>query len=203
MQSIRLISLIPALGVLAGLALGPLLGRVEPRVDAGVALRLETDGLVERAERVVEGRVLSSRAVERADGSLDTEYRIAVARTFRGPAATEQTVRLPGGVREDGSGLLVAGIPRLELGEDVLLFLGQREQGQGRCLPVGLAQGRYTLLTDRDGIRRAVRSGVATAMAARARVAGLRTAESRPYADLAAEIEAAVNRLQAHEARNH
>lgn len=202
MHSNRPKALIPALGVLAGLALGPLLGRVEPSVDAGVALRLETEGLVERSERVVEGRVLSRRTVERADGSLDTEYRIGVARTFLGPVAAEQTVRLPGGVREDGSGLLVAGIPQLAPGEDALLFLGERDQREGRCLPVGLAQGRYTLLTDRDGVRRAVRSGVATAMTARARVAGLRTAESRPYAELVAEVEAAVNRLGAHDAGN-
>lgn len=184
-------SLLAAASVCLGLTVGVVVGYERPEVDAGVALRLDTEGLVARSERIVEGRVRSRRTVERLDGSLDTEYRLDLARTFLGEPSTSTTVRIPGGVRADGSGLLIAGLPRLELGEEVLLFLGAEEAG--RCLTVGLAQGRLTLLTDRHGVRRAVRSGGATALVGRAGSSGVRGGESRAYAELVAEIEAAVN----------
>lgn len=194
----RSLTAVALLAAASGLVGGLLLGHTEPAAEAGTALRLDTPGLVERAERIVEGRVLDATTVERQDGSLDTEYRLQVERSFLGAQPGELSVRLPGGTRSDGSGLVLPGLPRLIPGEDVLLFLGAEEHG--RALPVGLSQGRYTLLTDRDGVRRAVTSGAATLVTGSRRGEG-RLSVARSYAELAAEVEAAVNaRVAASEA---
>ena len=190
------LALLAAAGSLVGALLGQLGGDPAGPARAGTALRLDTEGLVAHSEWIVEGRVRSRRTVERLDGSLDTEYELDVAREFL--ADEDRTLRLPGGVRPDGSGLVVPGLPRLEVGEDVLLFLGELEAG--RRLTVGLAQGRYTLLVDRQGVRRAVRAGAS--ITGRAPEAGVRGAESAPYAELVAEIEAAVNARRAREGRD-
>jgi hypothetical protein len=158
--------------------------------QAATVLQLDTAALVERAAVILAGRVRSAQPVERADGSLDTEFELDVERTWLGDGEPSGRFRWPGGLRSDGSGLLLPGLPRLEVGEEVLLFLTSAESQ--RRLPVGLGQGRYALLTDRQGVRRAVRDASSLHLLGSGGPAAVRGVESLPFAQLAAEIEAAL-----------
>jgi len=158
---------------------------------AGTAERLDLSTLVQRSELVVEGRVLSTRVLE-TDGLLLTEALLEVSRTFKGADHPYTTLRMPGGVRDDGSGLLVPGVPGLVEGEELLLFLGPAGRA-GMRLPTGLAQGRLQLRTATDGTRELVSDTSALALVA----GGASRSGSRAvldYADVVAGIEAALGR---------
>ncbi len=167
-----------------------------PGVRAGTALRMDVPDLVEAADLVVEGRVLAARAVETASGLVETEYELLVDRTFRGAPVATRTLRLPGGVLDDGRGMVLAGVPRLLEGEDALLFLSA-PGSRGVRMPVGLAQGRYRVLTRLDGSRVAVRDQADLGLVdpATGRLLGEGGAHVRDYADLVAEIQAAMGAL--------
>ena len=122
---------------------------------AGTALRLDLPSLVQRSEVIVEGRVLAARTLE-VEELLLTEYLLEVSRTFKGPDQTCRALRFPGGVRADGSGLLVPGVPRLAPGEEAVLFLEPEGKG-GVRLPAGLAQGKLGVRRAADGSKRLVR----------------------------------------------
>lgn len=156
---------------------------------AGTALRLDVAGLVHSSELVLEGRVLAS-APHEADGMLTTEYLLEVERTWKGAHEATRAVRMPGGVRADGSGLLIAGLPALAAGEEVLLFLGP-ESRAGARLPTGLAQGKFTLERLADGTKRLRRDTRALELLADGELApGERSRLA--YAELLAAIEVAL-----------
>ena len=117
---------------------------------AGTAVRLDTTGLVDAAQLIVEAEVESATAFEASDGIVDTEYHLQVMRTFLGEDLTARSIRLPGGVLEDGRGLILPGLPHPAVGERVILFL----TGQGpslRRMPVGLGQGRWRVVPGSNG----------------------------------------------------
>lgn len=134
----------------------PLAPRHRP-TEAGTALRLEIPELVRQAALVLEGRV--ENLVPRLDarGRVQTEVTLRVARTFWGDPAPTRVLRLKGGRMPDGSGVLIPGMPHLSLGEDVLLFLSA-PSADGSRMPVGLAQGKWRILTDVTGARSLVRT---------------------------------------------
>jgi hypothetical protein len=178
------------------LALGALLMPALSPASAGTALRLDTAGLVANADLIVEGRVLHRRAVVDARGRIATEYVLDVARTFWGADEPLRVVRLPGGVLPDGRGLALPGMPRLAAGEDVLLFLA----GAGELrMPVGLAQGKYRVYVDRGGMKRVRRehAGLALASGNASEVDDAEPYALATYAELTAEIEAALSAKRA------
>lgn len=124
-------------------------------VSAGTAIRLSMPDMAYHAGLIVEGRVLSAEPVE-VEGILTTEYLVEVERTFYGADRTYRTFRLPGGVRPDGSGMLLAGMPRVAPGDRSLLFLTD-ESANGMRMPVGLAQGKLDVVRLADGSKRLVR----------------------------------------------
>ena len=149
--------LVPA--ALGLLALSSLLAFVVHRdgdVAAGTAVQLDLGQLTQRAELVVEGRVLSALPLEHPDGRIETEYLLDVARTHKGEDQSLRALRLPGGHLPDGRGLLLAGMPRLEVGEELLLFLSAPSEG-GTRMPVGLAQGKFRVLRGAGGAKFLVR----------------------------------------------
>lgn len=127
-----------------------------PEAHAGTAVRLDIQGLVDRADLLIEGRVLGVRVVLDPSGRIDTEYTLTVERTLIGEAQGTRVVKLPGGVLPDGRGMLIPGLPGLTQGENVILFLSQANASGMRML-VGLAQGKLRVLTDPSGRRRLVR----------------------------------------------
>jgi hypothetical protein len=144
--------------ILASIAfvLALLLARAAP-VDAGTALKLDVPGLVSQAELAFEGRVLAARTTCDARGLVSTEYTVSVHRTYWGEPFGTRVFSLPGGVLPDGSGLVLAGMPRIDVGEDVLLFLSAAS-ANGLRMPVGLAQGKFKIVRDAQGLASLVRT---------------------------------------------
>lgn len=165
-------------------------------VQAGTAVRLDTAALTRSAALVVEGRVLASRALESSAG-IETEHLLEVERTFKGVDLPHRVIRVPGGVLKDGRGMLLSGMPRICPGEDVLLFLSP-ESPNGVRMPVGLAQGKYTVLRRPDGTKALVRDAAEVALVDRRTGALERTRGRvvRDYAETVARIEAALVRKE-------
>lgn len=130
-----------------------LLVRLAPwTVDAGTAVELDLEGLVQSSDLVLEGRIESLRCIETPAGRIETELSLSVDRHFVGAEAEERVVRIPGGVLPDGRGLLLPGMPSFRAGEELILFLSA-EGSSGVRMPVGLAQGKLSLLTALSGQR--------------------------------------------------
>ncbi len=160
-------------------------------VVAGTALRMEVPELVRGSDLIVEGRVLSGEAFE-SDGRIETEYLIEVERTFVGEDQPYRAVRIPGGVLPDGSGMMLAGMPRITPGETALLFLSEAG-ATGVRMPVGLAQGKFQVLEAESGAKTLVRDSSGVTLVDRS--GALHRGEGRSvlgYAQVTAEIEAAL-----------
>jgi hypothetical protein len=144
---------------IALLALSSLLICVRPTndVEAGTAIKLDIAGLVREADLVLEGRVIATHVQRDDRGRIETEYTLTIVRTFLGEPLTTRIFRLPGGVLPDGSGLILPGMPTLELGEDALVFLSQ-PGSTGLRMPVGLAQGKFKIVRDAHGLANLVRT---------------------------------------------
>lgn len=137
-------------------------------VQAGTALRLELESAVDRADLIVEGRVSASLGVpvttsspsspssNGQHGRIETRCTLALSRTFFGPGAATLELRLPGGVLPDGRGLVLPGLPRLEVGDEVVLLLSKQSRA-GLRLPIGLSQGVLRVVRAADGTRRLAR----------------------------------------------
>ncbi len=163
--------------------------------EAGTTVRMDVPQMVERSDLILEGRVLSARALE-AQGRVETEYLIAVERTFAGEDVAFRTVRFPGGVLEDGSGTILAGMPRIQTGEDVLLFLSQRAP-RGIRMPVGLSQGKFRLQTLKDGTKRLIQRGEDMTLAdpATGKLSHSPSLRVRDYAEVVAQIQTTLARI--------
>jgi hypothetical protein len=149
---------------------------------------LDLAALSSRAEAVVAGKVVETRAQWTADHeSIITDVTILVDRVLAGKVVPGErvVVRREGGT-VDGIGMKVYGAPSFTKDEDVVVFLERR--GAHRYV-VGMAQGKLQLLTDRAGVRRLRRdlSEVAFTGAAPAPERALSTLE---------DLAAAVARLQ-------
>ena len=198
----------PLAALLAGVLCAPWVVHVRPdwarerETRAGTALHLDTQGLVDASALVVEGRVLSAASSQGSDGVIDTEYVLEVGRTFLGAPAPVRSVRLPGGVLEDGRGLLLPGLPHLAVGEDVILFLTDKGPGERR-MPVGLSQGKLRVVPDPDGGRAVIGELAGTALVDPELGGHLPATHTlRTYAEVSAEIQAAVERRLAREAES-
>ena len=170
-------------------------------VRAGTAVRMDVSGLVQNSNLIVEARVLSSKALE-SDGRIETEYLLFVERTFEGEDHSLRSLRMPGGVLPDGRGMVLAGMPMLETGEMVLLFLSDRGE-TGIRVPVGLAQGKYRVTYAEDGQKLLERSitGLSLVNGQTGEEVPGTSKQVRMYASVVAQIEAALVLKRAEEAR--
>ena len=132
----------------ASLLLAPLGVVLLAGLAAGTSvLRLDFDELVSHAVAILEGRVVAVEPGLDARGMIVTRVTVVVDRGFKGVGGGETfQLALPGGELGD-LGTVVAGMPRFERGEDVLLFATE-ETERGVRLPVGLGQGVWRVRTD-------------------------------------------------------
>lgn len=157
------ITRILAAAVAAGLLLALLhrydgaTGRADPR--AATAEQLDLMGLVERAELCLRGTVVEAVGRTGTDGVIETVYRLRVDERLVGSGNDIETIVLPGGVLEDGSGMVIPGLGSMGVGEEVLLFLTGCDPRTGRRMPVGLEQGRYRIVSGPGGRRLAIGGG--------------------------------------------
>ena len=118
-----------------------------------------------------------------SDGRIETRYLVATVAPLKGAAAGMDEIRMPGG-EVAGRGLLLPGLPRLHVGQQVLLFLTAPSAGRGWRVPVGLGAGAYEVLPDPAG-------GMASVVGM-----GTEGADSRPrdHAQFLSEIQAEIER---------
>jgi hypothetical protein len=117
-------------------------------LSAATLERLSFDNLVAKSTGIVRARVTSTSVVKR--GSLiQTCYRIQVLDRWKGTAASETEVVLPGGT---SSGLRqhFAGVPELTVGSEYVFFLWTGPKS-GITQLTGLTQGLFYMKTDSDG----------------------------------------------------
>jgi len=194
----RTTALAALVSILAGYALASLARAFF--VDAGTAVALEVEGLVDGSELIVEGRVLSATGVLLENGIVATDYEVRVERDFLGGSAEQIAVRIPGGILPDGSGMLLPGMPALAPGERAIVFLTE-EDPRGLRMPVGLGQGRLRVLDGPGGQHWLERD--ASRLALVGPDGDLQHPDERSlldYAGMVAEIEAAVAGKRAREA---
>jgi hypothetical protein len=169
-------------------------------LQAGTAVRMSTEQLVAGADLIVEGWIRGAQALRQPDGVIDTDFELEVGTLLYGQAGGVERIRLPGGVLPDGSGMLLPGVDHPGVGTRVLWFLSAAGVAQRR-MPIGLSQGSWRLLPTTAGGWVAQRAGAGV---------GLWDLESphasqgsavvlRPYADLLAEVEAAIGARRARE----
>jgi hypothetical protein len=101
-------------------------------VEATSYVMVSDSELVDQAALVVEATVM---AIDSPPGDRPvTDYRLRVDRFLKGHAASELTLRVPGGRSADGRELLIFGAPRLAEGEKAILFLSPGSEGVWRSL---------------------------------------------------------------------
>ena len=126
-----------------------------PHVAATTVEPLDDSALVERSAVIARVVVTSARA-ERVGRRVLTFYEVDVvdtwhARDAAGAQVKRTVVALPGGV-VDGIGQLVPGTPRLQVGKQYVLCLGDDNGPSGARGVVGLWQGAFGVV-DAAGAR--------------------------------------------------
>ncbi len=110
-----------------------------PPAQTTTVIRAGLPELSDRADLVVEGRVLSVSEYLAPGGMAYTDYQIRISGRFKGASEDRLVVRLPG-----GAGTVVLGTPKLVPGTDVLLFLERGHVGD-TWVVLGLGQGHFVL----------------------------------------------------------
>jgi hypothetical protein len=118
-------------------------------VQSTTMLRLNTEGLTNKAREIVQGRVVKKHCEWSQNKTrINTTITIKVVRSIKGNLAKEEVaIRQPGGVIGD-VGLKVSGFPDFQEGEEVLVFLQEGEEGFRKV--VGLTQGKFRIITDKE-----------------------------------------------------
>lgn len=123
-------------------------------VGASTFLAQTPGEMVAGSTDVVRGKVVDSISFWGESGKMIyTEHQVQVDETWVGDAAGIVTVRTPGGKVGDYT-VEAHGFPRLEEGENVVLFLSPGERGTMRIH--GYQQGHFRVVTRRDGVTLAV-----------------------------------------------
>jgi hypothetical protein len=131
-----------------------------PVAHATTLKRLDLNALVQRAEVVVRGEVKEvTTLLER--GKVFTTVVVKVDKVLKGQPGEAVTLRLIGG-RHGDLVTLVHGQPQFKQGEQVVLFL-ERSRPERPFMVVGMAQGKFTVTTDKDGKTRWAAANLGTA----------------------------------------
>ncbi|MEC8511430.1 MAG: hypothetical protein VX015_04735 [Planctomycetota bacterium] len=178
-----------AVGLTAGFVASALSPALRGSSEAGTVLQMTLEEAFERSELVVEGTVVASVCGQDVRGVIYTDWTVAVNRTFWGTEEAQRTIRLPGGVLASGKGMVVPGMPRLSVGEDVVLLIGAASP-EGMQLPTGLSQGKYRIVTSTDGERTAIRTGEHVSLVTARRTRAANGLDMMPFPDLVARLEA-------------
>ncbi|MBI3071095.1 MAG: hypothetical protein HYY84_03105 [Deltaproteobacteria bacterium] len=119
-----------------------------------VMVPLDLKQLIVGAERIVHGKVIATEMYW-LGGRIVTDAKVLVDKTMKGSVEKLIVVRRLGGV-VDGIGQKTWGSATLDLGEEIFVFLEQRNQS-GVWHPVGMAQGKFSVTKDAAGEKRVAR----------------------------------------------
>jgi hypothetical protein len=105
---------------------------------------------------VIQGVVTGVRQSQKSTTGLPArKVSIAVERVLKGFASAPTiTISIPGGVR-NGMVMNIPGMPAFVPGEEVVVFLERTPAG---WIPMGLANGKFSIVTDQAGRRLALRN---------------------------------------------
>jgi hypothetical protein len=128
------------------------LGLFVTAADATQSRPLNLEEMTDHATTIFSGRCLHVRI--ESDAKLGRDVTVAtfqVERSIKGNAGKTTTVRMPWASPD----AFPAGVPSFARGDDVVLFL-YGESASGMRAPVGLGQGRFRVLTDKQGRKIAI-----------------------------------------------
>lgn len=120
-------------------------------VEASQVRSIDLEQMTERAARIFSGRCVATEVVfDAAVGSRVTVATFRVDRAVKGTPGRTVTIRMLGASTGDRMEGDAAGVPAFRVGEEVVLFL-YGESALGLTAPVGLGQGRFEIVTDKQG----------------------------------------------------
>jgi hypothetical protein len=125
-------------------------------LEASQVRSLDLGQMTHRAARIFAGRCVSSKVVfDPVAGAEVTVATFRVDRAVKGVSGRTVTVRMSGASSDPGSADAHSPVPIFSRGEEVVLFL-YGESSLGLSAPVGLGQGRFEVITDKQGVKRAI-----------------------------------------------
>ena len=117
-------------GAVVAVLLAALLAAAQPAA-ALTYIMPSDESMVDRTGTIVFGRVLSAAAAPDGLPMPATDFTVAVEEVLKGFVADSTiVVRQPGGARPDGLAMRIPGLPMLQDGERVLLFLAGQDAGE-------------------------------------------------------------------------
>ena len=122
--------------------------------DTTLAVALSLEDMVNQSDVIAIGNCTDARSVW-VDQSLVTLATVSITESLKG-TETSVTVALPGGVdanRKFPIAMTYPGAPRITPGENVLLFLTSASEVAGSYTVTGFAQGKFSIVTDEDGVQ--------------------------------------------------
>lgn len=122
------------IGMLSGLSLSSVDASTVTEEGPSIAT------LVAGAERICEVEILEATPVMLPDGTIETRYSFSTVTPIKGTMASIQEVRIPGG-QVAGKGLLLPGMPDLQIGDRNILFLSEPSNQKQWRMPVGMEAG--------------------------------------------------------------
>ncbi|MBI2820150.1 MAG: hypothetical protein HYX73_09245 [Acidobacteria bacterium] len=131
---------------------------VFPAVAAATTLlAMYLDDLTSESQTVAYGRVVGARTEwDTAHNWIFTVYTIQPTQYLKGNLGTSFELREPGGER-DGIGMIVAGVPQFQVGQESVLFVWTDPKGFHQV--IGFEQGAVLIATDSaTGTKTATRS---------------------------------------------
>ncbi len=126
------------------LAAGLLLAATPIRATQFIPLGIEE--MSAKAQLVVQGTVLSKSCQRDSEGRIYTRVNLQVAEVWKGSLSTNQLTVVQGGGILGEEKVTVTGQVEYNLGEEVVAFLVLN--AAGNPLTLGLAQGKFEVLTD-------------------------------------------------------
>jgi hypothetical protein len=122
------------------------LAAVGPRsAEATTMVPLTNVQLVDAADIVVRGKVVEVWTEQSDNGTIWSRVQVDVERTLKGERRSTWLIDQMGGAWGESS-TIVHGGARFSPGEQIILFAEQL--GNGRMVPVGMQQGKFTLRLD-------------------------------------------------------
>ena len=110
-------------------------------LHATLVPRMSVEQMIDDSELIVHGTVLRSwSGWDRARQFIWTHYELQVSDTMKGLPSVKLVVSEPGGIVGE-TGMQIAGAPRYEVGEEVVLFLNRMPIGYLRSC--GWGQGKF------------------------------------------------------------
>ncbi len=128
------------LGILFGLL-------IAAAIPAATLEKLSFEHMVSKSTEIVRGRATAVRTTARGP-VIYTLYRVQVVERWKGPAAAQVEVAVPGGTL-NGVRQTFSGAPSIQPGVEYVLFLWTGRNGLTQV--IGLSQGKFELAKDSNG----------------------------------------------------